>query len=60
MIEYRMRCAIYIPLIERPRNKPCGACLWKPAQRNEVRASKQLRSVASTETFNGNQALTTD
>ena len=42
---------------KRPRNKPCDACLWKPAQRNEVRASKQLRSVASTETLNGNQAL---
>ena len=41
---------------KRPRNKPCDTCLWKQAQRNEVRASKQLRSAASTETFNGDQA----
>ena len=43
--------------IQRPRNKPNDGCLWKPAKRNSVRASKQLRFVAITETFNGNQAL---
>ena len=41
---------------KRPRNKPNDGCLWKPAKRNSVRASKQLRFVAITETFNGNQA----
>ena len=50
---------VVIPYLwcKRPRNKPCDACLWKPGQRNAVRASKQLQFVASTETFNGNQAL---
>ena len=42
---------------KRPRNKPNGSWLWKLAKRNSVRASKQLRFVAITETFNGNQAL---
>ena len=42
---------------KRPRNKPNDGCLWKPAKRNSVRPSKQLRFVAITETFNGNQAL---
>ena len=42
---------------KRPRNVPTDRCLWKPAKRNSVRASKQLRFVAITETFNGNQAL---
>ena len=41
---------------KRPRNKPNAGCLWKPTKRNGVRASKQLRFVAITETFNGNQA----
>ena len=38
-------------------NKPTDGCLWKPAKRHSIRASKQLRFVATTETFNGNQAL---
>ena len=42
---------------KRPRNKPNDGCLWKPAKRNSVRTSKQLRFVAITETYNGNQAL---
>ena len=42
---------------KRPRNKPNYGCLWKPAKPNSVRASKQLRFVAITETFNENQAL---
>ena len=42
---------------QRPRNKPSDGCLWKPSNRNSVCASKQLRFVAITETFNGNQAL---
>ena len=42
---------------KRPLNKPSDGCLCKPAKRNSVRTSKQLRFVASTETFNGNQAL---
>ena len=42
---------------KRPRNKPSDGCLWKPAKRNNVCTSKKLRFVASTETFNGNQAL---
>ena len=41
----------------RPCNKPNDGCLWKPAKRNSVHASKQLRFVAITKTFNGNQAL---
>ena len=42
---------------KRRRNKPNDGCLWKPAKRNSVCASKQLRYVAITEIFNGNQAL---
>ena len=42
---------------KRPRNKPDDGCLWKPARRSNVRTRKQLWIVASTETFNGNQAL---
>ena len=42
---------------KRPRNKPNDGCLRKPAKRNGVRTSKQLRLVATTEAFNGNQAL---
>ena len=30
---------------KRPRNKPDDGCLWKSAQRNNVRTSKQLRFV---------------
>ena len=41
----------------RPRNRPYDACLWKPAECYIDRTSKQLRIVASAETFNGNQAL---
>ena len=44
----------------RPHNRPYDACLWKPAKHNKVGTSKQLRFVASTETFNGNHALTTE
>ena len=58
LIKYRMRYAIYMPPKDkRPRNKPNDGCLWKPTKRNSVRASKQLRFVAITETFNGNQAI---
>ena len=42
---------------KRPHNKPDKGCIWKPAKRNNVRMSKQLRFVASTKTFHGNQAL---
>ena len=42
---------------KRPRNKPDDGCLWKRAKRDNVRTSKQLRFVACTETFKGNQAL---
>ena len=42
---------------QRPRNKQNDCCLWKPAKHNSVRASKILRFVAITETFNENQAL---
>ena len=42
-----------------PRNKPDDGCLWKAAKRNAVCTSKQLQFVASTKTFNGNQALLT-
>ena len=45
-----MRYAIYMP----PNTKKLRN---KPAKRNKVRASKQLRFVAITKTFNGNQAL---
>ena len=38
-------------------NLATDGCLWKPAKRNSVCMSKQLWFVASTETFNGNQAL---
>ena len=38
-----------------PPSRPYDASLWKPAERNKVCTSK-LRFVASTETFNGNQA----
>ena len=38
-------------------NKPSDVCLLKPAKCNSVRTSKQLRFVATTETFSGNQAL---
>ena len=41
---------------KRPRNKPNDGCLWKLVKYNSVRTSKQLRFVASTETFTGNQA----
>ena len=51
-----MRYLIYMPPdIKDPRNKSSDGCLWKPAKRNRVRASKQLRFVVITETFNGNQ-----
>ena len=36
---------------KRPRNRTYDGCLWKPAKHNKVRTSKQLRLVASTETF---------
>ena len=52
-----MRYAIYIPPNAKRANKPNNGCLWKPAKHNSVWASKQLRFVAITETFNGNQAL---
>ena len=42
---------LHVSKYKRPRNKPHGGCLWKPAKRNSVRASKQLRFVAITETF---------
>ena len=42
---------------KRPRNKTNDGCLWKPAKRNNVRTSKQLRFVANTEILNENQAL---
>ena len=45
---------------KRPCNKPNDGCLRKPAKRNSVRASKQLRFFAFTEIFNGNQALTSE
>ena len=45
---------------KRPRNQPHDDCLWKPAKRNNILMSKQLRFVASIETFNGNQALELD
>ena len=41
---------------KRSHNKPNDSCLWKPAECNDVHTSKQLRFVASTETFNGNQS----
>ena len=40
-----------------PRNNPDNDCLWKPAKRNNVRTSKQLRFFVTTEIFNGNQDL---
>ena len=40
---------------KRPRNRPYDAWLGKPEKRNKVRMSKQLRFVASTAKFNGNQ-----
>ena len=40
---------------KRPHKKLNDGCLWKPPKRNNVGASKQLRFVAITETFNGNQ-----
>ena len=53
-----MRYTIYIPPnTKRPNNKPNDVCPWEPAKRTGVCASKQLRFVAITETFNGNQAL---
>ena len=51
LTKYWMRYAIYMP-----PNKQNDGCLWKPAKRNSVRASKQLRFVAITETLNGNKA----
>ena len=52
-----MRYAIYIPPNTKDLAiKPNDGCLWKPVKRNSARASKQLRFVAITETFNGNQA----
>ena len=39
----------------RPRNRPYDAWLGKPEKRNKIRMSKQLRFVASTAKFNGNQ-----
>ena len=35
--------------------KPSDSYPWQPAKCNNVRTSKQLRFVASTETFNENQ-----
>ena len=46
---------IHASKYKRPHNEPNDGCLWKRAKRNSVRASKQLRIVAITETFN--QAL---
>ena len=54
-----MGYAIYIPLNAKTYNRTYDGCLWKLAKRYNVRTSKQLRFVASTETFNGNQALST-
>ena len=42
---------------KRLRNKPNDGCLWKLAKRNSVCMSEQLQFLAITETFNGNQAL---
>ena len=53
-----MLYAIYIPLnTVNLTNRPYDACLWNPAKRNKVCKSKQLRFVASAETFNKSQAL---
>ena len=53
-----MRYAIYIPPNTKDLAiKPNDGCLWKPVKRNSARASKQLRFVAITEAFNGNQAI---
>ena len=48
---------LHVYKCKRPHNRPYDACLWKPAKRNKVHTSKQLWFVASTEIFNGNQAL---
>ena len=40
-----------------PHNRPYDVCLWKPAERNKVPTSKQLRFVVSADTIIGNQAL---
>ena len=42
---------------KRTHHRTYDGCRWKPAECNKVRTSKQLRFVANTETFNGNQAL---
>ena len=52
-----MHYAVYIPLnAKKPHDRPYSGYLWKPAEPNKVCTSKQLGFVASTETFNGNQA----
>ena len=58
LIEYRTRYAIYMAPNTKDLaiNQTRDGCLWKPAKRNSVCVSKQLRFVAITETFIGNQA----
>ena len=51
-----MRYAIYVPPNAKD-NRPYDACLWKPAERNKVCMSKQIRFVVRAEIINGNQAL---
>ena len=41
----------------RPHIRTYNGCPWKPAERNQIRTSKQLQLAASTETFHGNQAI---
>ena len=58
LIKYRMRYAIYMP----PNTKDLAinqtvVAYGNRQKRNSVLVSKQLRFVAITETFNGNQVL---
>ena len=47
---YTSKCKI-------PHNRPYDVCLWKPAERNKVPTSKQLRFFVIADTIIGNQAL---
>ena len=58
LTKHRIRYAIYMPPNTKVLlNKPNNGCRRKTAKRNDVRTSKQLRFVAITERFNGNQAI---